>query len=79
MLLDEPSSGVEIELIDEIQRILRQLTAGGKTVVVIEHNVSAAMNNSDAVYLLDNGKLAASGTPAEVMRSGAFKEAYRGI
>jgi ABC-type branched-subunit amino acid transport system ATPase component len=79
LLLDEPASGVESSVIEAIFNILRTLAGRGKTIVVIEHDVSLVLRQSDEVLLLDGGRVAAAGTPSSVFLSEAFQNAYPGV
>jgi len=78
LLLDEPSVGMHAGerayLIDRIGRIRKS----GITVLLVEHNMELVMGISDRVWVLDHGKLIASGRPEEVQRDPACVEAYLG-
>ena len=78
-LLDEPTAGVSPEVIEQIRRVVRQLANEGRTVVVIEHNLGFVTSLSDWVYLLDDGQVAAFGTPHEVFADRVLHEAYLGV
>ncbi|MEW6475009.1 MAG: branched-chain amino acid ABC transporter ATP-binding protein/permease [Actinomycetota bacterium] len=79
LLLDEPSAGLDPRetrwLARLIQTVNREL---GVSVVLIEHDMSLVMGISDYVYVLEFGRLLASGTPAEVRSNPEVIAAYLG-
>lgn len=79
LLLDEPSSGLNVEETDDmafwIQDIVREL---GITVLMVEHDMGLVSRVSDRVVALNQGRVLATGTPAEVQVSPAVAEAYLG-
>lgn len=79
LLLDEPTAGVNPGMVRSILDLIRRLTAEGKTVVVIEHNMSVIMEISNWVFFLDDGKLISFGLPEEILGDPAVREAYIGI
>jgi branched-chain amino acid transport system ATP-binding protein len=78
LLLDEPSIGLAPRLVSVLLRTIRTLVDGGLTVLLVEQNVRAAMEVTDAVHLLERGRVVASGT-ADMMRDDPrVIEAYLG-
>jgi branched-chain amino acid transport system ATP-binding protein len=79
ILLDEPSSGLNVEETDDmafwIHDIVRDL---GITVLMVEHDMGLVSRVSDRVVALNHGEVLAAGTPAEVQGSAAVAEAYLG-
>lgn len=80
LLLDEPAAGMNpqetIELTQFIRRIKDQFNL---TVFVIEHHMDLVMDISDRIYVLDFGKMIATGTPEEIQNNKAVIDAYLGV
>ena len=78
LLLDEPFSGIDPIAVGEIQDIMLELKEKGIGILVTDHNVGATLGICDYAYIIDNGKLLKSGTPAEIMDSRRVREVYLG-
>jgi ABC-type branched-subunit amino acid transport system ATPase component len=79
VMLDEPSAGMAPGVAENLAARLRELRdALGRTVLLIEHNVPLVMDTCDFVYVLDAGRVVASGTPAEITSDPRVIEAYFG-
>jgi branched-chain amino acid transport system ATP-binding protein len=78
LLLDEPAAGLNASEAREIDALIKQLAAGGTTVILVEHNMRLVMGVSDHVVVLDHGRKLAEGTPDEVGRDARVIEAYLG-
>ncbi len=79
LLLDEPTAGVNPMLIKRLLTIIRDLSGGGRTVVLIEHNVNVVLDVADWVYFLDEGQVAAFGLPQEVLSDPVVRGLYLGL
>ena len=80
LLLDEPAAGMNpqetLELAEFIKEIRSKLH---KTVLLIEHHMDLVMNIADRIYVLDFGKLIASGVPEEIQNNERVIDAYLGV
>jgi ABC-2 type transport system ATP-binding protein len=72
--LDEPSSGVDPQGRLAIREVIAGLRRDGVTVLLTTHDLDEAEKLADHVVILDNGKVVAAGTPAELMTSGSVDE-----
>ena len=78
IMLDEPSMGLAPILVEEIFTIIQHLHESGTTILLVEQNAQAALSVADRCYVLETGKIVASGTGAELLVSPAIKKAYLG-
>ena len=79
ILLDEPSSGLNVEETDDMSFWIRDMKSElGITVVMVEHDMSLVNRVSDRVIALNYGRVLAMGTPAEVQRHPDVIAAYLG-
>jgi len=77
MLLDEPTQGMGHEDVGRVVALIRKVSAG-RTVLMVEHNLSVVQDLADRVTVLARGSVLADGTYAEVSRDPAVLEAYIG-
>lgn len=78
VLLDEPTAGVNPGLEQRLRRVLRQIQSEGRTIVLIEHDMSVVEALCDRVSVLDQGRLIADGSFDEVTDMDRVKDAYLG-
>jgi ABC-type cobalamin/Fe3+-siderophores transport system ATPase subunit len=77
LLLDEPTSHLDLRVAHDILGLLRRLARAGKTVVCVLHDVNDAAAYADRVALLGNGGLAAMDAPPAVLGSDVLEAVYR--
>jgi ABC-type branched-subunit amino acid transport system ATPase component len=79
MLLDEPSSGLDVHETEQLGEALRRVRSErGTAFVLVEHNVEFVLGLSDRVTVLDFGKVLVEGSPEEIRTSPAVQAAYFG-
>ena len=78
IMLDEPSMGLAPILVEEIFEIIKHLHEAGTTILLVGQNAQAALSVADRGYVMETGKIVASGTGAELLDSPAIKKAYLG-
>ncbi len=78
LLLDEPASGLNSAETAQLGELLRAIRQQGKTLVVVEHDMSLVMRISDEVTVLDFGRTLAEGRPDEVRKDAEVIRAYLG-
>ena len=79
LLLDEPSLGLSPRLVSDLFSILRRLTEGGQSIVLVEQNVHQSLKLADHVYVLENGRIASAGTPEEMSQDKMIQKSYLGL
>ena len=78
LLLDEPSSGQDETETEAFGRLLRELAAEGRGILMVEHDMDLVMSVCDEIHVLDFGRVIASGAPAAVRADPAVQQAYLG-
>jgi lipopolysaccharide export system ATP-binding protein len=78
ILLDEPFSGIDPLAVLELQQIIFDLKAAGIGVLITDHNVRETLNVTDRAYILNEGRIIASGTPGELGRDPEVRRVYLG-
>ena len=78
ILMDEPSMGLSPILVEEIFHIIREISAGGTTVLLVEQNAKKALSIADRAYVLETGNIVLSGDAKEMMNNESIKKAYLG-
>lgn len=77
MMLDEPTAGLDVEETREFVQLIKQVTIG-KTLVVVEHDMSVVFDLADRITVLNYGKILMTGTPDEIRNNEEVRKAYLG-
>jgi branched-chain amino acid transport system ATP-binding protein len=77
-LFDEPSLGLAPNLVERTFDIIKEIRRQGTTVVMVEQNAFAALELSDRAYVLEQGRVALTGTGAALLKDPHVKSAYLG-
>jgi energy-coupling factor transport system ATP-binding protein len=72
VILDEPTTGQDARGVDRVQRIVRDLTGAGRTVVAISHDMRFVAETFERVMVMRQGQVALDGPPAEVFAEPAW-------
>ncbi len=78
LLMDEPSMGLAPMLVQEIFSIIRWINQQGVTILLVEQNAHMALNTAHRAYVLETGRIVASGPSAELKESEEIRKAYLG-
>jgi branched-chain amino acid transport system ATP-binding protein len=78
LLLDEVMAGLNPTEIGDIVEVIRTVRAGGVTILLIEHVMQAVTSLAERVYVLNQGRMIAEGTPAAIAENPEVVEAYLG-
>ena len=78
LLLDEVMAGLNPTEISEIVAIIKAIRQSGVTILLIEHVMQAVTSLAERVYVLNQGRMIAEGTPAEIAENPQVVEAYLG-
>ena len=78
LLLDEPSLGLAPVIVQKVFSIIAEIRRRGTTVLLVEQNARMALSVADRGYVLETGRLAVTGKPAELWSNDAVRAAYLG-
>jgi branched-chain amino acid transport system ATP-binding protein len=79
LMLDEPSLGLAPIIVSKVLDALKELKERGLTILLVEQNLEASLGIADRGYLIDNGRIAFQGKPADFESNESIKEAYLGL
>jgi len=78
IVMDEPFSGLDLNEQEQLHELILAFRKAGISVLLVDHAVQEVLSLADRVYVLDYGRLIAHGSPDDIRRSDAVKEAYFG-
>jgi len=78
LLMDEPSMGLSPIFVNEIFDIIKEVSASGTTVLLVEQNAKKALSISDRGYVLETGRIVLEGNSKELLNNDSIKKAYLG-
>lgn len=79
VLFDEPSLGLAPTIVDDMFDIIARVRDDGAAVLLVEQNVVKALSVADRAYVLEQGRIVATGLPHELMKQPHIREAYLGV
>jgi branched-chain amino acid transport system permease protein len=78
LLLDEPAAGLSIAEVESLKKVVRAVAEEGLGVLLVEHNLPVVLGLADVVTVLHQGKVIATGSPAQVSANPNVIEVYLG-
>jgi branched-chain amino acid transport system ATP-binding protein len=78
LLLDEPSTGLAPQAVEAVLAVVRDLAADGVAVLLVEQDVEVALGIASRAYVLETGRVVASGPAAQLREDPAVRAAYLG-
>jgi branched-chain amino acid transport system ATP-binding protein len=79
VLFDEPSLGLAPTIVDDMFDIIAKVRDDGAAVLLVEQNVLKALGVADRAYVLEQGRIVATGLPDDLLKQPHIREAYLGV
>ncbi len=79
LLLDEPSLGLAPLIVQDMFRAIREINGRGTSVLLVEQNVSMAMEIASRAYVMEEGRIVAEGPADDLMNRPEIQQAYLGL
>jgi branched-chain amino acid transport system ATP-binding protein len=79
LMLDEPSLGLAPIIVNKVLEVLKELNDRGVTILLVEQNISSALNLCHRGYVLENGRIVLEGPGQALLNNPHVKEAYLGV
>jgi branched-chain amino acid transport system ATP-binding protein len=78
LMLDEPAAGLNPSEAEDLMALVERISATGKTIFIIEHNMRVVMGLCARIVVIDAGAKIAEGSPREIQSHARVREAYLG-
>ena len=78
LLLDEPSLGLAPKLVSDVFKVVTDLNADGRTILIVEQNANRALEIAHRAYVLETGRIVLADTGKALLSNPKVKEAYLG-
>lgn len=69
LLFDEPTSALDPEMVGEVLDVIKSLAHGGKTLVIVTHEMGFAKQVSDRIFFMDDGQILETGSPNTIFKA----------
>jgi branched-chain amino acid transport system ATP-binding protein len=79
VMFDEPSLGLAPRVVQDVLRTIRLLNQRGITILLVEQNVAVSLKISNRAYVLENGRIVASGAGPALLHDERVRQAYLGL
>jgi branched-chain amino acid transport system ATP-binding protein len=79
IMFDEPSLGLAPRVVQEVLHTIRVLNGRGLTILLVEQNVAVSLKLSNRAYVLENGRVAMSGSGESLLHDDRVRQAYLGL
>jgi branched-chain amino acid transport system ATP-binding protein len=79
LIMDEPSLGLSPRLVDEMFGLVRQLNAGGQSILLMEQNAVQTLAIAHRAYVIENGAVAMQGAAADLLNDPDLRKNYLGL
>jgi branched-chain amino acid transport system ATP-binding protein len=79
VMFDEPSLGLAPRIVQQLLHAVRVLNDRGLTILLVEQNVAVSLRLSRSAYVLENGRIVASGSGSELLQDDRVRQAYLGL
>jgi branched-chain amino acid transport system ATP-binding protein len=79
IMFDEPSLGLAPALVQDVFRVIRRLNQEGMTILLVEQNVAVSLSLATHAYVLENGRVAMTGSGEQLLHDDGVRQAYLGL
>jgi branched-chain amino acid transport system ATP-binding protein len=79
LLMDEPTEGLSLVVVEELAHLTRSLKAMGVTILLVEQNLEFALSLADEAYVMDKGRIVHRSSADALMQNDEVKRTYLGV